>query len=386
MNIRDISIQYPSSLSPLPSALSSVPPLLSLANIVYAFVSFCCLSSFLSLYLLDILNGSNVVLEANSSGLFLQSMDSTHISLVSFALLSPFFIYFHCPHPVTLGIPIKSLCAILNILSDTGDKIQLSYSPSDYGDKLLVLSFNDKTSRNCRFELSLLDIEEDRLVIPEQSYSVVVSLPTQHLLSNISKLKTLGADSVDFIITEKDIGLRVKGQLGEGEIRIAGDNTHNPIETMRTKRGTQEDMKAEEEDEEEEVKGKEKRKKSKGKEREDPVPTQIKKFSLPEDDDDLGPIFKSSFKLKNITQILSAKPPINEEISLNLDVGLPLLMEYNLMINENGEQEQKRKKGKDKKKGKGKESDEEEESEEEQKPLVYAGYLRYYLAPKDSED
>ena len=52
-------------------------------------------------------------IEANSSGLYMQAMDSNHVALATFDLHESGFMDFRCDHNINLGISIHTFAKVL---------------------------------------------------------------------------------------------------------------------------------------------------------------------------------------------------------------------------------------------------------------------------------
>lgn len=59
----------------------------------------------------DLVNDGNFI--CSQTGITLQAMDSSHVSLVALHLKSTGFDHFRCDRPVTLGLNLTSLAKIL---------------------------------------------------------------------------------------------------------------------------------------------------------------------------------------------------------------------------------------------------------------------------------
>ena len=101
----------------------------------------------------DIIDDVN--LEFNSSGLSLQAIDHSHISLVSLMLKSEGFEFFKCEKSITIGVKLSSLYKILKC-SSSEDSVTISCKDST---EILSLIFESPTNeRISEFQLKLIQI------------------------------------------------------------------------------------------------------------------------------------------------------------------------------------------------------------------------------------
>ncbi|KAG1670278.1 hypothetical protein FOA52_003628 [Chlamydomonas sp. UWO 241] len=113
--------------------------------------------------------------DISSTGIQMQSMDSSHVCLVSFDLRADGFDHFRCDRPLTLGIPLENLAKILKC-AGTSDIVTLK--ADDKGDKLTLMFESEKGDRVSDVDLKLMSIESEHLGVPEQDYSARASMPS----------------------------------------------------------------------------------------------------------------------------------------------------------------------------------------------------------------
>merc|ERR1712137_603297 len=117
----------------------------------------------------------DVNFDCNEKGLQVQSMDSSHVALVSLFLRESAFSEFKCDRPSSLGMNVDSLSKILKICGPN-DSLKLKYA-----NDADTVNFQCETSEEDRivdFDLKLMQIESDPMEIPEQQYKVIAKLPS----------------------------------------------------------------------------------------------------------------------------------------------------------------------------------------------------------------
>lgn len=144
----------------------------------------------------DLITEAN--LEVSKEGIYLQSMDTSHVSLVHLFLGKNGFEEFNCEEKLSLGINFGSLMKILKCASNS-DRVVLSCDKNK--DKLNVEFQNDKKSQD--FDLKLLEIDSETLGIPETEYQCKIKLESSEFLKTC-KNHSLFGDSV--LITVRDSG------------------------------------------------------------------------------------------------------------------------------------------------------------------------------------
>merc|ERR1712224_622957 len=109
----------------------------------------------------------DVNFDCSEKGLQVQSMDSSHVALVSLLLRESAFTDFKCDRDTSLGMDVESLAKIFKMCG-----------PADS----LKLRWQNDADRIADFDLKLMQIESEHMEIPEQQYKVVAKLPSAEFL------------------------------------------------------------------------------------------------------------------------------------------------------------------------------------------------------------
>jgi proliferating cell nuclear antigen len=136
-------------------------------------------------------------------GLYLQTMDSSRVSIIELNINKAWFDLYKCEAGVVLGIPVNILFKILNVREKV-QSIQLIYESNGRDTLSIHFTSDDKTIFNKYFQCPLLDIETETMQIPDIEYSAEFSLPSTMFSTLINQLKTFG-DSLDISCTEEQI-------------------------------------------------------------------------------------------------------------------------------------------------------------------------------------
>merc|ERR1712224_1146711 len=109
----------------------------------------------------------DVNFDCSEKGLQVQSMDSSHVALVSLMLRESAFADFKCDRATSLGMNVDSLSKIFKMCGPTDS---------------LKLRWQNDADRIADFDLKLMQIESEHMEIPEQQYKVVAKLPSAEFL------------------------------------------------------------------------------------------------------------------------------------------------------------------------------------------------------------
>lgn len=154
--------------------------------------------------------------DCSRSGISLQAMDGSHVSLISVLLRSDAFNQYRCDKNISLGLQMQSLSKILKC---SGNNDSLSLSAEDEGDTLNMTFESDKGDRISDFQLKLMDIDNEHLGIPDTEYLATVKMPSAEFQRICRDLHTMG-DTCSISVTKEGIRFSVSGDLGTGNITL----------------------------------------------------------------------------------------------------------------------------------------------------------------------
>merc|ERR1712187_95317 len=159
----------------------------------------------------------------SEKGLQVQSMDSSHVALVSLLLRESAFSEFKCDRPTSLGMNVDSLAKILKMCG-TSDSLKLRWqSEAD------TVSFQCEggEDRIADFDLKLMQIESEHMEIPEQQYKVVAKLPSAEFQKICRDLKEFG-ETMQVSASKEGIKFSVAGDVGSGNVMLKPRESEKP--------------------------------------------------------------------------------------------------------------------------------------------------------------
>jgi len=176
----------------------------------------------------------DLVTEANfdcsSSGISVQAMDSSHVSLVSLLLRADGFDFYRCDKMRSLGINLSSMSKVLKCASNE-DRVTLK--AEEDGNSVTFMFETPQQDKISEFELTVIDIDAEQLGIPDTEYKAVVHMPAQEFQRICRDLTILG-ETVVVSVTKEGIKFSVSGSLGSGNItcRPTGQVDSNQATTI----------------------------------------------------------------------------------------------------------------------------------------------------------
>jgi proliferating cell nuclear antigen len=153
--------------------------------------------------------------DCSSSGISLQAMDSSHVSLIHLMLKAGGFAKYRCDRAISLGI---NLDAMSKILKCAGNDDVVTIKAGEDDDSVTFVFESPKHDKMSEFQLKLLDINSDRLGIPDVKYQCAVSMSAAEFQRICRDLTILGTDSVTIDATKGSVKFSVSGDLGSGNI------------------------------------------------------------------------------------------------------------------------------------------------------------------------
>jgi len=154
--------------------------------------------------------------DCSEKGLSVQSMDSSHVALVSLILRESAFVDFKCDRPTSLGMNIESLAKVFKMCGPS-DSLKLRYQND--ADTLNFQCESNGDDRIADFDLKLMQIESEHMEIPEQQYKVVIKMPSGEFQKVCRDLREFG-ETMTVTATKEGVKFSVAGDLGAGNVFI----------------------------------------------------------------------------------------------------------------------------------------------------------------------
>merc|ERR1712137_53106 len=170
----------------------------------------------------------DVNFDCSEKGLQVQSMDSSHVALVSLLLRESAFTEFKCDRATSLGMNVDSLGKIFKMCGPT-DSLKLRWQND--ADTVNFQCESGEDDRIADFELKLTQIESEHMEIPEQQYKVVAKLPSAEFLKVCRDLKEFG-ETMHVKANKEGITFSVRGDVGAGNVMLKPRESEKPEEKV----------------------------------------------------------------------------------------------------------------------------------------------------------
>mmetsp|Transcript_38786 Transcript_38786/g.51108 ORF Transcript_38786/g.51108 Transcript_38786/m.51108 type:complete len:261 (+) Transcript_38786:123-905(+) len=162
----------------------------------------------------DLVTEANI--DCQDTGISLQAMDSSHVSLCALMLRMDMFDHYRADRNISLGVNITNFAKILKC---AGNDDIVTLRAEDTPDTLTMMFETGDQTRISDFELKLMDIDSEHLGIPETEYKATISLPSAEFQRIVRDLAVIGETCI--IKCDKDgVKFSVDGDLGAGSITL----------------------------------------------------------------------------------------------------------------------------------------------------------------------
>jgi len=170
----------------------------------------------------------DVNFDCSEKGIQVQSMDSSHVALVSLLLRESAFSEFKCERPTSMGMNVDSLAKILKMCSPN-DSLKIKWQSG--ADNVNFQCEGGDDDRIADFDLKLMQIESEHMEIPEQQYKVVAKLPSAEFQRICRDLKEFG-ETMHIKASKEGITFSVKGDVGAGNVMLKPREAEKPEERV----------------------------------------------------------------------------------------------------------------------------------------------------------
>lgn len=163
----------------------------------------------------DLLN--EATWDCADTGIQLQAMDNSHVSLVSVSLRADGFDKFRCDRQLSMGMNLTSMSKILRCAAN--DDI-ITVKAQDQADSVTFVFESPSQEKVSDYEMKLMNLDQEHLGIPETDYAAVVKMPSAEFQRIVKDLGQFG-ESVVIACTKEGVKFSAAGDIGVGNIKLA---------------------------------------------------------------------------------------------------------------------------------------------------------------------
>ncbi|XP_018793771.1 PREDICTED: proliferating cell nuclear antigen [Bactrocera latifrons] len=163
----------------------------------------------------DLLNEGTF--DCSDSGIQLQAMDNSHVSLVSLTLRSDGFDKFRCDRNLSMGMNLGSMAKILKC-ANNDDTVTIK--AQDNADTVTFMFESQNQEKVSDYEMKLMNLDQEHLGIPETDYSCVVRMPAMEF-ARICRDLAQFSESVVICCTKEGVKFSASGDVGSANVKLA---------------------------------------------------------------------------------------------------------------------------------------------------------------------
>jgi len=155
--------------------------------------------------------------DCSETGLQLQAMDSSHVSLVSLNLKAEGFEQYRCDRNLSMGMNMTSLAKVLKC-ANNNDIITIK--AQDNADVVTFTFENPNQDRQSDFDMKLMNLDQEHLGIPETDYACTVKMPSNEWARIVRDLSQFG-ESIVIGCAKKGVTFSSTGDIGTANVKLA---------------------------------------------------------------------------------------------------------------------------------------------------------------------
>lgn len=163
----------------------------------------------------DLLN--EATFECSASGIQLQAMDNSHVSLVSMNLRSDGFDKYRCDRNLSMGINLGSMSKIMKC---AGNDDVMTMKAQDNADTVVFVFESANQDKLSDYEMKLMNLDQEQLGIPETDYSCIIKMPSTEFARICRDLSQFG-ESIVISCTKEGVKFSTAGDIGSANVKLA---------------------------------------------------------------------------------------------------------------------------------------------------------------------
>ena len=159
-------------------------------------------------------------INVNEFGIYLQGMDNSQVCLFELKLKKEWFTEFIVEKNCVLGIHCLTFFKVIQCLEDNNQSMTLEYNDGDF---LKVSLESDEKTINKYFDLPLIDLDTETLVIPDTDYQVDMEISSNNITNYINQLMIFD-ETFTIKCNQENIIMKSKSESGSLSIEMTDEN------------------------------------------------------------------------------------------------------------------------------------------------------------------
>lgn len=167
---------------------------------------------------------NEIVFNFENERLYMQGMDSAHVSMFELVLNSSWFEEYKVDKPIVAGINTEILSKVISC-KKTDHSIYIDCDDVKFSITFIDDSIKSKHSKK-KYTLNIMDIDVETLGIPECDYNVDIEFDTKSFKSVIEDVGIFG-ENIQLCCDEENILLKCKEDTCDSEVTLLTDQVRN---------------------------------------------------------------------------------------------------------------------------------------------------------------
>ncbi|KAG7177051.1 proliferating cell nuclear antigen-like [Homarus americanus] len=151
------------------------------------------------------------------SGIQLQAMDNSHVSLVSVNLRAEGFDKYRCDRNLIMGMDLTSMSKILKC--SASDDI-ITMKAQDNADTVSFIFESPSQEKVSDYQMKLMNLDQDHLGIPETEYACVIKMPSGEFARICRDLSNFG-ENIVIACSKEGVKFSAAGDIGTANVKLA---------------------------------------------------------------------------------------------------------------------------------------------------------------------
>lgn len=155
--------------------------------------------------------------DCSDTGIQLQAMDNSHVSLVSLILKSDGFDKYRCDRNISMGMNLANMA---KIFKSANNDDTVTMKAQDNADTVTFMFESQNQEKVSDYEMKLMNLDQEHLGIPETDYACVVRMPSAEFARICRDLAQFG-ESVIICCTKEGVKFSASGDSGSANVKLA---------------------------------------------------------------------------------------------------------------------------------------------------------------------
>ncbi|APC25811.1 PCNA [Only Syngen Nebraska virus 5] len=149
-------------------------------------------------------------LSFTEGGLNVQSMDTSHVSLINLKIGRSYFKEYSIDQEANVGIKISNFVRILECIGN--DEVTISFTYENPDELIIKSDYSD-------FKMKTIDIETEEMEIPEMDIDVLIDADSSVIQKYLKNMAGFG-DTVKIYTQDDVVHMKTTGEIGEVDMQI----------------------------------------------------------------------------------------------------------------------------------------------------------------------